>query len=181
MTDEKLPVDDWQGYEAARLRSDEIHGEYLRTYSQRSYEYGVLAVKNFMLISGGALIALPALAKLSAEYDGKMAIMAGICFAFSLLVSLVCTYVIHLNWTLLYESEELAHAQDLQSLSKAYLPSRHDNTDEERDYQREIDAKTSKIWWTWAIPHVLGVIGFAIFLLGCWFFYSGFSVLGAKV
>ncbi len=181
MTDDKTPVDDWQGYEAARQRNNEFHSEYLRSFSDRSYEYGVLAVKNFMLISGGALIALPALAKLSNDYDENMAILAGACFAFGLLASLACTYVIHINWTLLYECQELSHSRDQNSIVKAYLPSRYDESDDERDYQREIASKSKKIWWTWAIPHILGVLGFTVFLLGCWFFYSGFSVSEAKV
>ena len=75
MMNDEPPVDDWQGYEPARLRNNEFHSEYLKSYSERGYEYGVLVAKNFMLISGGALIALPALAKLSNHYDEKMAIL----------------------------------------------------------------------------------------------------------
>ncbi len=180
MTENKKPVDDWQGYEAARQRNNDFHGEYLRSYSECGYEYGILAVKNFMLISGGALVALPALAKLSPEYNEKMALLAGTCFAFCLLASLVCTYVIHLNWTLLYENQELARSRDQHSIIKAYLPSRYESAEADRDFQGEIDKKNRKVWWTWLIPHVLGVISFAVFLLGCWFFYSGFDLSEAS-
>ncbi|WP_120635919.1 hypothetical protein [Ruegeria sp. EL01] len=181
MADNEKPTDDWPGYEAARQRNNDFHGEYLRSYSERGYEYGILAVKNFMLISGGALIALPALAKLSPDYEEKMAMLAGSCFAFCLLASLACTYIIHLNWTLFYESQELARSRDQHLIIKAYLPSRYDGADESRDFQTEIEKKNRKAWWAWIVPHVLGVISFTVFLLGCWFFYSGFDFSGVKV
>ena len=179
MDDEITPVDNWEGYESARLRNNEIHGEYLRTYAQRAYEYGVLAVKNFMLISGGALVVLPALAKMVPDFDQSVAVMAGACFAGSLLTSLVCTYVIHLNWLLLYDSQELASERDMASISMAFLPSRHDFPTSPDLFARRIDRKHRKVWLSWIIPHILGVVGFAIFLLGCWFFYSGFDLAGA--
>lgn len=179
MNDEITPVDNWEGYENARLRNNEIHGEYLRIYSQRAYEYGVLAVKNFMLISGGALIALPALAKMVPDYDQSVTVLAGACFAGSLLISLVCSYVIHLNWALLYDSQELASERDMASITKAFLPSRHDLSTSPDQFVGRIEKKHRKVWLSWIIPHILGVAGFAVFLLGCWFFYSGFDLAGA--
>ncbi len=180
MTDERMQTDDWKGYDAARQRNNEFHGEYLRSFSERSYEYGVLAVKNFMLISGGALVALPALAKLSNDYNEKMAIYAGVCFAICLLTSLLCTYVIHLNWTLLFESQDLMHSRDQYDISRTYLPSLHTDQDGGEDYQQKIDAKNRIIWWTWLLPHILGISGFAVFLLGSYFFYSGFGFSEVK-
>lgn len=180
MTEEEKPADNWQGYETARQRNDDLHGEYLRAYSERGYEYGILAVKNFMLISGGALVALPALAKLSPDYSERMAVLAGVCFAFCLLASLACTYITHVNWMLLYEGRELARERDLASITKAFLPSRYDVSQDNRDFQKEINRKYRKAWWAWLLPHVLGIVSFAVFLLGCWFFYSGFGVTEIK-
>ena len=170
-------ANDWEGYEEARRRIVEVHGEELRTYSARAYEYGVLSVKNFMLISGGALVALPALAQVTDSSEPRSTIIAGFLFAFSLIMSLICTYVIHLNWVFHQKYKELIVQRDNQLIMKHYLP---DHTFDEvpgEALNKLLKAKISQIWWTWIIPHILGAVGLAAFLSGCWFFYSGLGLL----
>jgi hypothetical protein len=126
MSDIEKPKDDWDGYYVARQRNDDFHGEYLRSYSARAYEYGVLSVKQLTLISGGGLLAIPAIAAMAPDLSRAVAANIGLCFVCALLLSMICTYLIHLNWSKQYDLRELYQAKDNNRLIISYLPSQNE-------------------------------------------------------
>lgn len=169
------PTDDWEEYEKARIRNDQIHGEHLRAFSQRSYEYGALSVKNLTLISGGAIIAIPAIAGISPKLSAEVAAASGMWFVAALLLSVACTYVIHLNWSFNYDQRDAEYDRDHARIVRAFLPSRANEYEDDKSYYRTARKFYRLAWWTYAIPHILGILGYLAFLGGCWTLYDGFS------
>jgi hypothetical protein len=180
MSDNEQSNDDWDGYYSARQRNDDFHGEYLRSYSARAYEYGVLSVKQLTLISGGGLLAIPATAAMAPELSRSVAANIGLCFVGALLFSMICTYLIHLNWSKHYDLRELYREKDNNRLISSYLPSLKEKGEDEDEFKANIAKGERFAWWTWILPHALGIIGFILFLLGCWFLYDGLNLVGAN-
>ena len=180
MIDQAEGVDDWQAYYNEIARRNEEHQEYINTYSARAYEYGVMALKNFTLVSGGGLLAIPAISAMAPDLAAKTAALSGFYFATSLVCCLLATYATHWNWMLNYHYREVIRQKDYNFTRDAFLP-----TLREEDWQDPLDIKIAKLFRkikiTFYMPHLLGLVGFVAFARACWVLYFGLKIIGGEI
>ena len=153
-----------------RFRADITNAE------QKAFDYGVLVVKNSILISGAGLLSIPAIVGLSTDLnvDLSNAIYAAACFSAALLLSIVGAYVIHLNWMFHAAAHQKWWEERQRFLLNDHFPkdgSQHANSAvHSNPYKR-------RIYVTFWLPHLL-VILFLGSLLGAFFFlYASFGVI----
>ncbi|MGJ8625473.1 MAG: hypothetical protein ACSHXB_00825 [Sulfitobacter sp.] len=145
--------------------------------SDRAYEYGVLVVKNAMLVSGGGLFFIPTMASLSKNISLEWAFASGMLFGACVLLTLIANYLIHLNWLFLEGSwEEIYEIEKIQA-RLAY--SRPFQSDEQNLILRKEKLATAnrRITLSFYGPHLIALVfviafGFAAFCLYEAFFYT---------
>ncbi len=140
---------------------------YLKQISDReskAFEYGLIVVKNATLTSGGALLSIPAIVALSVDLEINMlaASTAGVLFAVSLILALLGTYIVHINWTLHVEAWEnmwREKADILKSLHLDRKPLSEDELVPKSHYSKSIKL-------TFWLPHVIAVSYLICLVLG---------------
>ena len=140
----------------------------------KAFEYGTLVVKNAILVSGGGLLAIPAIAGLSTDLpvDTAEAATAGFSFACALVLAIAGAYVIHINWTLNAAAWEKYWDDRREYLHKFY----EDGTDPEQlgKIPQVVYFKRAILATFW-LPHLLAA--FYLILLG-YGFLRLYSALG---
>jgi len=123
MSNEKFTTAQIAAFKKARAETREYYQHYLVAFSQRSYEYGVQAVKVLITLNGGAVILLPALAELSPNDSGitERLYLPAAFFLLGVVLALVVTYLTHLNFYHLYETTEKQRRKSERLLEKTYL------------------------------------------------------------
>lgn len=138
----------------------------------KAFEYGTLVVRNALLVSGCALLAIPALVGLASEItvDVGEASRAGVLFAFSLVI--LGAYVIHINWSLHAAAWE-KHWEDRQSFLKNYYL-------DELEYDQAVTGRSNPygraITATFWLPHILAVSYLTTISLGFLSLYTSFGI-----
>lgn len=155
----------------------ETHG--LRA-SDRSYEYGVLVVKNALVVSGGGLFFLPAMVGLAAEINIEYAVHSGLFFGICVLLTLVANYLIHLNWMMLEQSLEHIYEIERILIRKSHSVAYATDENSLLKAQNSLD-RTS--WWVpvlFYIPHLLAALFVISFAAAAFNLYNAFFFEGAK-
>lgn len=149
--------------------------------SDRAYEYGVMVVKNAMLVSGGGLFFIPTMAGLSANISIEWAFYSGMFYGLCVLLTLIANYLIHLNWLFLESSwEEIYEIEKIQ-LRMAY--SRAFSTDEKMLEDRSSSLKkiNKRVMILFYAPHVCAGIFVLIFGLASFCLYEAFFSVVVKI
>ena len=158
---------DFDSYRTAKREIDAETREWINVTSQRAYDYGVLAIKNVLFVSGGALLAIPAIAGLSNKLDPTMAAGAGLLFAVAVGLSVLSIYVIHINWMSHFHLSLWNRQKQTKQAWDAYLPEYGWAGECDAVLQRKEKFHTRLINVTFFMPHVLGLAAFVFFALGC--------------
>lgn len=148
--------------------------------SDRAYEYGVLVVKNAMLVSGGGLFFIPTMVGLSAEISIHWAFTSGMLFGACVLLTLVANYLIHWNWLLLEQSWEQIF--EIEKISARKVFERPYPSDEEELSRLEYKLKKTgrNITRLFYGPHILAAVFVLLFGYAAFCLYQAFfSVIGS--
>ena len=141
---------------------------------QKAFEYGTLVVRNAIFVSGGALLAIPTIAGLVSEIQVNIASAkeAGFSFAVSLLLAILGSYVIHVNWTLHVAAWEEHWERRQKFLRKQYL----EESGRESDITESRTGADPWITLTFWVPHALAI--FYLICMGYGFFrlYEAFGI-----
>lgn len=140
----------------------------------KAFDYGTLVVRNAILVSGGALLAIPTIAGLVSEIQVNVesAKIAAVLFSAALLLAILGAYLIHVNWTLHVAVWEEYWERRQKFLKDIYLEDKQPDTAALRE-------KTRYDFWvtlTFYLPHVLAFV--YLIVLGCGLFhlYQAFGV-----
>lgn len=141
---------------------------------QKAFEYGTLVVRNAILVSGGALLAIPTIAGLVSQIEVNIASakVAGFSFAASLLLAILGSYIIHVNWTL-----HVATWEEYWERRQKFLLDYYVNSDEAKPEISE--AGTKYDFWlgvTFWVPHMLAIIYLVIMGYGFFRLYDAFGI-----
>jgi hypothetical protein len=145
--------------------------------SDRSYEYGLLVVKNAMLVSGGGLFFIPTIVGLSSELDieWSWAFSSGMLFGACVLMTLIASYMIHVNWLLNGAAWEDIYEIEKIGIRKAF------GTAFEHDESELVRLKSQKakrdIWINrfFYSPHLIAFLFVLLFGAAAWCLYEAFS------
>lgn len=141
---------------------------------QKAFDYGTLVVRNSIFVSGGALLAIPTIAGLVSEIEVNIASakIAGFSFAISLLLAIIGSYVIHINWVFHVAAWEEYWERRQNFLREQYL--------EEGEHDTEITESKTKfdrwIVFTFWVPHVLAIIYLIFMGYGFFRLYDAFGI-----
>jgi len=158
---------DFDAYRAAKKEIDEETREEITTASQRAYDYGVLAVKNVLLVSSGALLAIPAISGLSDRLEPAMAASAGLNFAIAIGLSVLCIYIIHVNWMSNFHLALWSKQKMIKQVWENYLPDSIWENESESLLNRKEKFHQRLILITFFLPHLFGLGAFVFFAFGC--------------
>lgn len=165
-------------YRQAYDRQRDEFGRYIESNQSRAFEYGVIVIKNAVLISGGGLLATPTILTVadSVRVDSEAAIVASLFFTASLLLSIIGCYLVHLNWTL--------HTSYWTELWNKRADMIHDHFFGESGFEAIASRKDPErlqrwIGTTFWASHALALVYLILIGLGFYFLYSALGVLGA--
>lgn len=164
--------DNIEEYRRALVELDEGHNKWIETVSNRAFDYGVMAVKNVLFVSGGALLAIPAVVGLTDAFETRLAALAGLSFGVSVALSVLCIYIIHINWLSHYHVAFWEKQLAIKRVWEAHLPKQNWTGLSEDDLKRRIKRNTSMIGWTFVLPHVFGLFAFVSFAYGAFRLYQ---------
>ena len=159
-------------------QSDSYFDKRIESVSRRAYEYGILAIKNCLFVSGGGLLATPAIVKLSSSPDLKLATLAGLAFGIAVIVTIFVNYLAHINWTLHEQVWEKHKELDSANIRKLT------NSTFEKDAQLiarlpiEIKRINKRINCTFYLPHFCALVLFVCFVSGTLLLYFAVGKAG---
>jgi hypothetical protein len=167
--------DDLDGYRRAYVEISDGHDKRIEKTSGYAFEYGVLAIKDLLLVSGGALSALigfPAIAGLSDAFEPRLAALAGLAFGAAVALSVICIYAIRINWLSHFHVALWARQKAVKHACERFLHNIAWAGESEGELNSRIKRNTRVIGWTFVLPHILGVIAFIFFVYGAFRLYQ---------
>ena len=150
-------------YVAAIERSRNYFRDRIDRYADKAFEYGVLTAKNALVVAAGGLVAVPTLTGPSEQISVSHAVTGGLFFACAVLLALVASYVIHINWSYheqVWQAHFILHEVQLRVIAKL---AQSDDDDEKAMAQRRVRRGTRVIWITFWAPHMI----MALYLASC--------------
>ena len=161
-------IPDWDRYEREVARNTEQFRSEIEESGKALFEYGVLLIKHLLLLNGGALVALPAIASVLPEDALANVPNSAFCFVVGLILAFVCGYFTHVNWVLQNSAHIELRNQRARELAYVYLgPDFQEHSKIESDRINKQPHKRS-IWWTFSIAHVTGIASLLSLFLGCY-------------
>ena len=165
---------DYDKYLREYEKADLYFSNQIADREQKAFEYGTIVVRNAVLISGGALLAIPAIAGLSRDIPVKLseAATAGFLFASALIVSILGSYIIHINWTLHVQAWESFWEDRRKYLERTYLS---DEPIEPSEIVPMLHLQKS-ITLTFYLPHACAIAYLVLIILGFTKLYGAFGI-----
>lgn len=116
-------MSDYETYRKELKEAENFFEKRISDTQAKAYDYGILVVRNSVLISGGGLLAIPAIVGLSENIKINVGeiIIAGFSFAGGVFLSLVASYLIHSNWNLHAQAWKKHWDDRRELLEKVYL------------------------------------------------------------
>ncbi|MDP2737627.1 MAG: hypothetical protein Q8O82_02710 [Pseudorhodobacter sp.] len=159
---------DWEKYKREMSQNNELYSFEIESSGKALYEYGVLLIKNLLLLNGGALVALPAIASVLSEEAKSHVAGSAICFVTGLSLAMICGYFTHLNWLFQHSAYlELRDRRAKEISLKLFDPGLQDATEVQTDRNKK-PPFARLIKWTFWIPHLTGVASLISLVVGCW-------------
>lgn len=147
--------------------------------SDRAYEYGVLVVKNAMLVSGGGLFFIPTMVGLSAAISLDWAFLSGMLFGLCVLLTLVANYFIHWNWMLLERSWDDIYGIEQIEIRASFGREFTTDKDELAKLKKSLTEREKWISGLFYGPHVIAVLFVIMFGIAAYCLYEAFfSTIG---
>lgn len=144
--------------------------------SERAYEYGLLVVKNALLVSGGGLFFVPTMTTLSEKVEINYAIYSGVCFAACVLITLLANYFIHINWLLHEQAWEKIFEIEKRSIRLAFECNLQNDAVDQPIDERKLKRTGCWINLTFWIPHILSVLFLIGMSFGAYYLYLAFGI-----
>jgi hypothetical protein len=144
--------------------------------AEKSYQYGILVLKNAFLVAGGGLFFIPTMAGLSAELDLEYAFIAGIFFGIAVLIALIANYAIHLNWMKLERLWEVIYEMEKIDIRAAYQRPFRNDTDDRAELEQEQSTGSKWVTYTFWIPHISIVLYLGSIIFGAANLYWAFGI-----
>ena len=141
----------------------------------KAFEYGIIVVKNAILIAGGGLLAIPAILGLSGvqKIDQADASIAGLSFASALIVAILGAYIVHINWTLHSAAWEKFWEERRQFFRDVYLEGKDWDAALEVEQASHFKKSINVTFW---VPHLFALIYLVLVGYGFYRFYLAFGV-----
>jgi hypothetical protein len=163
---------DYQSYKNAYDDAARLFLAQISDRETKAFEYGVIVVRNAVLVSGGGLLAIPTIIGLSNDLpvDRQIASLAGLYFAMALFLCIATAYIIHINWTLHVAAWERDWADRQILLKKVYLdktPIEKLPTEPAKHYSRAIK-------FTFCLPHICALAYLVLIARGFFLLYKAF-------
>lgn len=140
--------------------------------SQRAHDYGVLTLKSLFLVSGGGLLAIPALSGLSDSFQSDIGVFAAGFFGGTVFLCILCAYFAYWNWTCLHimSIETRDHHLSLawQSVGGAKA--------DEANWSSRNQALRRQVMLSFWCAHASGVFGLLAFAAGASALFSSFDL-----
>ena len=146
--------------------------------SDRAYEYGVLVVKNALLISGGGLFFIPAMAGLNKSMEVANALLSGALFGSCVILVLFANYLIHWNWMLVEEAWVKIYEIEKVDIRKAYGVGWSGDAVFKEKTQLELDKTNRKVTALFYAPHFLAIAFVILFSAASYHLYTAFRISG---
>ncbi|WP_417727553.1 hypothetical protein [Roseovarius sp.] len=167
-------MSDYETYRAEFDKEQAYYDNLVADTQNKAFDYGILVVKNAILVAGGGLLAIPAIVGLSKDVpiDRAQAAVAGIYFVSALLIAIFATYIIHLNWTLHSAAWEKHWENRAEVLRKLHI---ENVSPKELELGRQEPFK-KRIAVSFYLPHFMAVIYLILIGLGFLKLYSALGV-----
>ncbi|WP_111732693.1 hypothetical protein [Roseovarius amoyensis] len=165
---------DYKTFAEEYEKSQAFFQSQIANYENKAFEYGVIVVRNAVLISGGGLLAIPTIVGLASEVPVNMvdAIAAGIAFSFALILSILGAYIVHINWMLHAEAWRKHWGIQAEFLRKWYL---EDVPEEDLQIEQK-QYFSGSVWMTFILPHVMAILFLLSVAYGFCKLYSALGV-----
>jgi hypothetical protein len=142
----------------------------LQSHRDSMFEYGITSLKNLMLFNGGGLIALPAFEQLTPNtYNSSIKVTAGL-FVVGLVLSIVSSYMAHLNFSALYVHTDLQKHRRSQKIEEFYLKEIFSSNPSPEVTDEKIESLDLKIRVTFWLAHIAGILSLISFSTGAYLF-----------
>ncbi|PKP71225.1 MAG: hypothetical protein CVT82_03290 [Alphaproteobacteria bacterium HGW-Alphaproteobacteria-4] len=149
-------------------RNTELHSFEIESTGKALYEYGVLLIKNLLLLNGGALVALPAIATVLSEEVKQNVAGSAALFVTGLSLAMICGYFTHLNWLFQHSAYLELKNRRARKIGLICLgPELQNAAEVETDMAEKLPFERA-IKWTFWVPHVTGIASLISLVLGCW-------------
>jgi len=160
--------ENWEKFEIESAKNAEFFRSEIENTGKAAYEYGVLLVRNLLLLNGGALVALPAIASVLSD-SAKLGVKdAAFFFVFGLALAMVCGYFTHVNWLLHHHAHLELRERRARLIALAYLGAEYQDAKVVEEEKKLGSPFARSIWWTFFIPHVTGIASLVALVVGAY-------------
>lgn len=153
---------DWEDFRAAIEENNEIFDPRIEAALEYQVQYGQLIIKNLILLSGGSLVALPAMSPLLPDVPASVFALAAIKMFSALMLFIVCAYAAHLNFSFFSHLLLFQKHRRAQEIEDARLDQILSNNPPPEKALAAIAGYRRKVGATMWIAHVSGIVGIAI-------------------
>jgi hypothetical protein len=139
--------------------------------SQHAHEYAVLTLRSLLLVSGGGLLAIPALAGISEDFKPEIGRYSAGLFALTVLMCILCSYFAFWYYSVVHERSTLIrdHYMSLSRSASTYGSSHEAvwNSQDQRLQRRAMGY--------FRFAHGTGIAGILFFVAGAALLFLSFD------
>ena len=158
---------DWIKYEEEHSKNVEFFRSHIENSTRAMFEYGVMIIKYLILLNGGALVALPAVAVMIGGEGKVLTISSATFYILGLVLAMICAYTSHLNWLFAASSfEELSNRRS-KELTYTYLGEKYQSLTEVEQNREKGEPFWRSRQCTFYLTHLIGILSLACFSYGC--------------
>jgi len=154
------------GFEKQNEKNNSYYDRDIENYQNSMFEYGILALKNSIILNGGALITIPAYTTILSNFSNKTLNVSAIFFVAGLISSMLAMYMAHLNFSFLVDHTQWEKYRRRQELELIYFEKVLSAEKSPEDVDRLISRINMKTSFTYWIAHFLGASGVICFAIG---------------